>query len=494
MLIYIDPPWPQPPLVRDFTQGIQNQWRMRRLALMPPSRKSNRIERNKNEYTVGPCAELLDWNDMRSVPASGETRRCPSLLRRRSVGEWTSQAMQALALAMAIALVWSLHACVAQRVGPQGRVRVLCMGDVGQVGRYNSYAIIQEDPAIEATFVLARSDKVLGGLDAAVRNMRVYMPRTRESLVENHDVMILSDCDNKVFKPEWISWMATGIESDGLGLLTLGSVVYKGATDFDWVSTALGAVLPVTVDPVNRFLNGVFYVTVLDRNEELMQALPWQKSPPLANLNNQIPRDGSGEWAGLEGMVQTYPLMTYWEVGNGATLSFATAFPAGTRSWANGWNLFPQAMMYLVYRVADKALPKDPYLFEQVMNEFIEFNQMRSVTESMLDWVEKFGGNPKDLRDELRSVNEIRGAAEEAYLQSAFEEALETMDEARAEHIRIRGEATKAKDEALLWVYVTEWCTLLATLMTSSYVVWTLMVRRRLYREAGISRLHLREE
>jgi hypothetical protein len=55
-------------------------------------------------------------------------------------------------------------------------------------------------------------------------------------------------------------------------------------------------------------------------------------------------------------------------------------------------------------------------------------------------------------------------------------------------------EVTRAKDEALLWVYITEWCALLATLMTSSYVVWTLMVRRRLYREAGVSRLHLREE
>ncbi len=397
-------------------------------------------------------------------------------------------------MAVGILLLLGLHPCPSQRVGAGGKVSVLCMGDVGHVGRYNSYSIIQEDPAIDVTFVLARSDMIKGGFDEAVRHLRVYMPRTRDDLVQNYESIILSDCDNKVFKPEWISWMADGVEVDGMGLLTLGSVVYRGAGDFDWVSTALGRVLPVTVDPVNRFLNGLFYVRILDSDEELMQALPWEKSPPLANLNNQIPREGSREWAGLVGGDQIFPLMTFWNIGEGTTLSFATAFPAGTRAWANNWDLFPQAMMYLVYRVVGKTLPKDPYLFKRVMIEFIEYNQMRSVAGSMLDWVEKFGGNPKKLRDELEAVNGIREAAEDAYLGGSFEEALTILDRARAEHIRIREEATRAKDEALFWVYVTEWCALMGTLMVSSYVLWSLMVRRRLYREAGVSRLRLKAE
>jgi hypothetical protein len=45
------------------------------------------------------------------------------------------------------------------------------------------------------------------------------------------------------------------------------------------------------------------------------------------------------------------------------------------------------------------------------------------------------------------------------------------------------------KDRALAWVYVTEWLAITGTTMICGYVLWAIMVRRRLYRAVRVTRL-----
>lgn len=62
-----------------------------------------------------------------------------------------------------------------QRVGPEGRVRMLALGDViDQYGGYNSFTIVRFDPAISYTPVPSRPDYVTPSI--AQRNLRIYMP------------------------------------------------------------------------------------------------------------------------------------------------------------------------------------------------------------------------------------------------------------------------------------------------------------------------------
>ena len=49
--------------------------------------------------------------------------------------------------------------------------------------------------------------------------------------------------------------------------------------------------------------------------------------------------------------------------------------------------------------------------------------------------------------------------------------------------------ATRIKERTLLWVYVVEWLSVTGVSLFSGLIVWTLMVRRRLYREVGETRL-----
>jgi hypothetical protein len=51
--------------------------------------------------------------------------------------------------------------------------------------------------------------------------------------------------------------------------------------------------------------------------------------------------------------------------------------------------------------------------------------------------------------------------------------------------------ALDLKDQALMWVYIIEWLAVTATGSLTAVVVWTLMVRRRMYREVGATRLRV---
>lgn len=48
--------------------------------------------------------------------------------------------------------------------------------------------------------------------------------------------------------------------------------------------------------------------------------------------------------------------------------------------------------------------------------------------------------------------------------------------------------AFRLKDQAMLWIYLIEWSVVTSTFTICGVVVWTLMVRRRYYREIGSTR------
>ena len=52
--------------------------------------------------------------------------------------------------------------------------------------------------------------------------------------------------------------------------------------------------------------------------------------------------------------------------------------------------------------------------------------------------------------------------------------------------------AIQAKDNALFWIFVIEWFVVTGTSMVAGALLWSLMVRRRLYREVGETRLDRR--
>ena len=71
-----------------------------------------------------------------------------------------------------------------------------------------------------------------------------------------------------------------------------------------------------------------------------------------------------------------------------------------------------------------------------------------------------------------------------------METAIADLEGAMNELLRASDSIWELKDEALFWVYATEWLVVSATGILCGFVLWTFMVRRKLYREIEVTRLH----
>ncbi len=400
------------------------------------------------------------------------------------------------------ALVIIIHASILLVPGSFGsesrRIRVFCFGDViEQYGGRNSYAVIETDPAIDTTLVPTRPGYV-GSSESAKRFLRIYMPRTYDSLVRNYDLILSSDADKTVFRSDWINWFSDSVLYEGMDYLWLGSIGRSlgSSHPLSWTETTVAEILPASTDTDRGYKYGSFRLRISDEDEELMKALPWESSPPLANLDMQIPKEGSEVWAVMEEPTESidWPLMTFWELNEGSVLCFASKFPNGVMPWSNDWPIFSQAMIYLAYRTSGRRLPEEHLLFQNMMSIFTEYQRTDSILISTLAFVEGFGGNMKTLYHRMDQLSGIKAQANEAYLGEDYEKCLQLMEEARTEQDRILDESVKAKDNALLWIYVTEWCVVTAAFLISGTVLWSMMVKKKLYVKVRSSRLSSRQE
>jgi len=65
--------------------------------------------------------------------------------------------------------------------------------------------------------------------------------------------------------------------------------------------------------------------------------------------------------------------------------------------------------------------------------------------------------------------------------RNAAEDVIEILEEAY-------DLAFEARDEALFWIFLTEWLTVSGTGLICGFIVWTLMIKRRLYKEVQVTR------
>jgi len=82
------------------------------------------------------------------------------------------------------------------------------------------------------------------------KQMRYHMPRTSERLRKDYDVLILSDANRHVFRPQAIDWMSEAVKEDGLGIIMIGgaeSFEGRGGIMPSWATTTVADVLPVNM-------------------------------------------------------------------------------------------------------------------------------------------------------------------------------------------------------------------------------------------------------
>jgi hypothetical protein len=77
------------------------------------------------------------------------------------------------------------------------------------------------------------------------------------------------------------------------------------------------------------------------------------------------------------------------------------------------------------------------------------------------------------------------------YLEQDYAATISYMESMSERIIAITERAIKLKNETMVWVYTSEWLAVTGISLVAGTSLWSLMIRRRLYKEMGSTRLRL---
>jgi uncharacterized membrane protein len=372
------------------------------------------------------------------------------------------------------------------------RVGVLYTGD--PYPGHTPYIHMKVEPLLSVTPIQASRDHYAGisGSDIK-RAIRVYMPRTYEDLVQEYEVVIISDSNVDSFTRHHLDWFKRAVAEDGRGLLMVGGHETFGTNGgLDWGLTPVGDVLPV--DTVFGVYEGG-PVRVVDEDHVFMRSLPWTDDLPFfrnyaCNIVN--PKDGSqvlaistidrSKYVGHEN-----PFFSTWdyppETKKGRTFAMTGDWTPGGGWLFLQWEYLPDFATNLMLYLAQRSIPEDLEMVHTLRLRMAESGYRRMIVVALIDFVEKFGANPRRILTVLGEADAAQDEASDLYLDQEFDQALVAVDRALDLMDDAEKVSEKVKDEALLWVYLSEWLVVSATCMICGIVVWSVMIRRRLYRE-----------
>lgn len=206
------------------------------------------------------------------------------------------------------------------------------------------------------------------------------------------------------------------------------------------------------------------------------------------------PRVGSTVWADM--VPYDFPWMVSWRPGgSSAGLSWVCADEFNMVWWAlaaetRGTNPYAiDLMTNLILYSLDRPLISDILLRHDARHQISAYGSIKLTILSMLEWADNFGANTIPLSREMSEVDSEFPAAVARYLEQDYSSTTAMMSD-MVDRLNVLGQrAVDLKDEALFWVFLSEWLVVTAAAMVAGIVSWSLMVRRRMYRPVGTTRI-----
>ncbi len=384
-----------------------------------------------------------------------------------------------------------------------GRIGVLYISDPV---RSQGFDFMRAEPIFSLTFVAA-SLRGFGGWDMydVHRAVRLYMPRTFQDLTTRFDVIALDNANRDALTIHQIELLARGAREAEKGVLMTGgweSFGGTGSAEPPWGQTAVGKLLP-TEDVENTWImSGRLVITGEDH--EFVGSIPWDRKAPFMtswhhNLVGVKPGGQQLAYADrnlLQLGVERHPIFVTWELPEGARIFACTGEIAQMAIYLSyggvnyvPWDYHGDFISNLMIYLAKRPVPQDVDLVHAVRSKATEIKTRSSLLLNLLEFIEAFGANTQVLMRDIDEVNDLISGATEAYIDLRFEELLGTYEEIGEMFGAIEEKAVALKDRALLWVYVIEWLAVSGTSLVAAFTLWSLMVRRKLYREIGVTKL-----
>jgi uncharacterized membrane protein len=387
-------------------------------------------------------------------------------------------------------------------LGQGARVRVLYVGDP-YPGK-TPYIYMKVEPMLQVTPIQASRDYLWGLISGSEikRAMRLYMPRSYRSMIEMYHVVIISDANVGSFTDEQLRWVRTGVSEDGLGMAMMGGHETFGTNGHhpDWGATPVGDNLPVET-MYGGYESG--RLRILDEQNEFMSSLPWRPDLPfLRNYPSNMVKLKNG--AELLARTTVTPDMVYdrkylnWQNPFFSTWIYNSSGRvfAMTGDWTPGggaifmeWDYIQDFATNLMLYCNQSEIPKDLNLVHSVRTRMTEMAYRRMLITSLIDFVERFGADSTKVLEAAEVADEAGDRSRGLYLEQDFASALEEVNEAIELLAEAEELAENVKNSALLWIYVSEWLVVTSSGLLCGFVIWSLMVKRKLYRTVKTTRL-----
>jgi hypothetical protein len=138
---------------------------------------------------------------------------------------------------------------------------------------------------------------------------------------------------------------------------------------------------------------------------------------------------------------------------------------------------------------AGRSIPPDVAITHEIRTTWAKAESVRGVIVGVIDFVSQLGGNAMALEELLREANGLLVEARQRYLEYDFQGSLALGNEVVGKLQEAMEAAIRVKDRSFFWIYLVEWLVLTSTSLAMGGLIWSLMVKRRLYREVLTTRL-----
>jgi len=379
-------------------------------------------------------------------------------------------------------------------------VKVLATGKAQSMLVLRDWILVE--PSVEGIVVPTREWGTVTAQEIT-RLMRIYFPRTFQDLVV-YDFLFLAQVDMSFITPEQAQWMHDGIADRGLGAVNTRSVMSMNIwLSEPWASSVLSQAFPNDAMAVIR---SPYYLKpsgplVVNDDEMIAPVMrPFKGAiestfPAYSGLLT-IPREGSRihSWLRTGLLDQAYPLPGFvphlmeWDYQSGIT--FTMMDMVYDTFWMTSINPFAlDVVVNMIWHGAHRELPEDALKVHILRDRLSRYSSERSAVMSVFDFAEIFGANTIDLYRELGVVQSQKGEVDRLYLEGDFDGSYALIEAVTKSLEGLAEEALRLKDQAMAWVYLLEWLTVTGTSLFCGAGLWILMVRRGLYREAGVTRM-----
>ncbi len=407
-----------------------------------------------------------------------------------------------LAGSLLIVALLALPIATGQRNDP---LEVLCTGHAS--GMPLMGAILKREPMTDAIVIPTRIGSANMDItpDTVRRYMRLYFPRTYQELTAKYEFILLEQIDSFYFTPTQFEWMRRSIQEAGLGGLQDRSVMSMHLhLSSSWAQSVLSDAFPNDADAVvstDYHRNGNLEI-VLNEDPALPDVVKAYKNVLVFEVggwgsNLMIPKDGSETytWSKTDVFPEFsysrpgfFPHMLGWRYGKGYTWSVQDIL--GASFWNEAVNPYgTDVMISMLMYSTGRRLPEDVVMVHELRNSFSRYAETKGFIFSLMEFIDKFGANTAPLEGRIFEMDEGWHEARLNYMAQEYAESWDNMETLLVDISSLREEALELKDRALLWIYSIEWLCVSGTCLTTGYVVWTLMVKRHLYREIGSTKL-----